>query len=213
MGTLFYIPEFLSTTRTERAELFAALCEKRGWKFIPMDYPSCDPVAIYENFTVKMYASQHYLNNIIIGTGLGGFWANYFAKDIMAKTVLINPCVNPTTTLYKFMDTDSDIVYDSEGKECLLTEQMIDKYTLYESMSRSHYGSVLFIAKDDPVMDWRLTTVLFKNVDDMVIRLYRRGGHTLDEHMGQVIIDAEQLMEIPYYMMPRQAEVLRRQRY
>lgn len=209
MGTLFYIPEFLSSCRTNGAGVFKALCDDKGWKFVPLDWPSCDPTKIYVAFNEIFLNNLHDMNNIIVGVGLGGFWANYFAKDFLAKTVLINPCVNPSSSLYRFLSETGDTITCKEGKEFLFNEQMIDKYNLYESLIRSHYGTLLYLAKDDPVNDWRKASIIFKNTEDVCIRLFEDGGHSMEHHMGQVIFDTSRLMDIPHYLLPHQAQKFR----
>lgn len=209
MGTLFYIPEFLSSCSTERAGVFRALCDEFGWKFVPMDYPSYNPTLIYMTFSQIILQNLDDTNNIFIGTGLGGFWSNFFARDFLGKTVLINPCVNPSSTLYKFLPEDSDTVVDSSGVSYFFTEEMINKYAVYESLVRSHYGTILFLGKDDPMIDWRTTNILFKNDEDVCVRLYNDGGHTMDTHFGQIVLDTRKLMELPYFLLPQQAKQFR----
>lgn len=210
MGTLFYIPEFLSNSRTDKAEVFKALCENNGWRFVPLDWPSYDPTKIYVTFNETMLHSLHNTNNIIVGTGLGAFWANYFAKDFLAKTILINPCVNPSSKLYQFLDEEHDTIKDVDGLTFLFNETMIAKYNLYESLIRSHYGTILYLSKDNPVNDWKIANILFKDNEDVCVRLYPDGGHHMEKHMDDIVIDTIHLMSIPHYLLPHEAEKFRR---
>ena len=209
MGTLFYIPEFLSDSHTRRADLVRTLCITKGWKFVPLDWPSCDPTIIYKNFDKRILRNLNNVNNIFFGTGLGGFWANYFSKDYMGKSLLVNPCLTPSSKLYHTLDVESDIIRNHEGVSFMINEQMIEKYSLYESLIRSHYGTIIYLSMDDPLKNWKATEVIFKNAEDVCLRVFPDGGHVMKKQFVPILRDLEQLMDIPHYLLPHQAKDFR----
>lgn len=45
---------------------------------------------------------------ILVGTSLGGFWANHFCERYNVKTILVNPSLDPANTLIKYPNADAD---------------------------------------------------------------------------------------------------------
>lgn len=62
--------------------------------------------------TIDKYKSEDVL---LVGTSLGGFWANYFAELWNLRCVLINPTPNPSTSLLKYqLEAESYRKYERE---------------------------------------------------------------------------------------------------
>jgi predicted esterase YcpF (UPF0227 family) len=49
---------------------------------------------------------QHNSELILVGTSLGGFWANHFCERYNLKAILVNPCLDPVNLLKKYPNAD-----------------------------------------------------------------------------------------------------------
>lgn len=71
---------------------------------------------------------------VFVGTSLGAWYANILGEVFRAKSVLLNPCYDPSTMLKKYG----------------VSQEILDKY----SPMIPHEMSVIVIAQDDEVIDY-----------------------------------------------------------
>lgn len=83
---------------------------------------------------VARYASQEV---VLIGTSLGGFFANYFSNKYGLPAVLINPCLDPQKLLQKY-----------NPKDCV---DCLSFLSYYSEDSRSVPKTVVLGKKDDVI--------------------------------------------------------------
>lgn len=67
-------------------------------------------------FDISKTIDKHKSDDVLlVGTSLGGFWANYFAELWNMRCVLINPTPTPSTSLLKYQpEAESYRKYESE---------------------------------------------------------------------------------------------------
>lgn len=102
----------------------------------------------------------------LVGSSLGGFWANYYSNLLALPVLLINPCLDPVNILKKYIETDSDLEVDSYKKYYLVDMPGIpklvvlgkeDKLIPYESfMNRFNNRYSIFINDN---MKHRVSTI------------------------------------------------------
>jgi predicted esterase YcpF (UPF0227 family) len=79
---------------------------------IIVQYPFENADQSFETIKSKI---EEYLSEdiILVGSSLGGFWANYFAERFNLRVVLINPAIHPSQTLKKYQkDTEKYAKYE-----------------------------------------------------------------------------------------------------
>lgn len=57
---------------------------------------------------------REYKNVVLVGTSLGGFWADYFGRKHNLHAVLLNPAVNPGELLKPTVGTNTNYVTNKE---------------------------------------------------------------------------------------------------
>jgi predicted esterase YcpF (UPF0227 family) len=91
---------------------------------------------------------------MLVGTSLGGFWANHFCEKYNLKTVLINPCLEPLDSLLKYPGADVQsytryYMQDTPRKHKTIIlgakDEIIPYMNFYERLNK-HY--TIFIDKD-----------------------------------------------------------------
>lgn len=114
---------------------------------------------------------------IVLGTSLGGFWADYFAnKYDIPKMVLVNPVTDPRSDLSQFIGTRYS---ERRQKYFDVTVSHIDAYDRIIKSTSTITRSLIILTEDDPVIDYRRALRKYgANINSEVI-VHRKGGHSL----------------------------------
>ncbi|MEO6304799.1 MAG: YqiA/YcfP family alpha/beta fold hydrolase [Bacteroidia bacterium] len=111
---------------------------------------------------------------ILVGTSLGGFWANYFGQKYGLKVVLANPSINPSETLKRYLG--ENINYGSGKAETLTMDDVAD-YKKYEVENIAKNQKFIVLGMKDEIVDYRKTSQIFKNKADIT---YVDEGHQIN---------------------------------
>jgi predicted esterase YcpF (UPF0227 family) len=121
---------------------------------------------------------EHSGDILVIGTSLGGFWADYMALKYNLKGLIINPSTTPHLTLRKYIGQTIEGFRWSEP-DC---DEYFDIW--YEHLLRfrqkSNSPRTVLLAKDDDVLDYDIAANKYRNVANVVI--YDDGGHRFERY-------------------------------
>lgn len=108
--------------------------------------------------------------DVIIGSSLGGFWANYFSLRYGLRAVLLNPVVSPVKKLAH------------------LGCSFVADYGLFEKEEDSlrRPPGIVLLAEDDDVLPYREACEHFAGVCD--VRVLKTGGHRLNDPASLAVI-------------------------
>lgn len=143
-------------------------------------YSSADPDEATQKLEqyIESYKGQ-YEDLMLIGTSLGGYYAQYLGHKYGAKIVLINPALEPTKTLKQYLGENTNFY---TGEKYFLTEDNITKLEKYDVASIYHdFGSLVLLDKGDDVIDYKVALTKY---NDCVT--YEGGSHRFD-HMKQAL--------------------------
>jgi len=113
----------------------------------------------------------------VLGTSLGGFWANYFAGEYdIPKMVLVNPVTKPVTDLIQFIGPQYS---ENRQKRFTVTAEDVARYATVQIKTSPVTRSMVFLMEDDPIIDYRHAYQLFKNNEKSEVLLFRKGGHSI----------------------------------
>lgn len=116
-------------------------------------------------------------NVILVGTSLGGFYADYFNTLYNIPAVIINPLVEPRG-VDRFIGeninyyTKEKFTFTKESFNYLLKIKK-DKEESFNYYNRVSIPVVL-LAEDDDLLDYKLAKKKFENCD---VRVFPTGGH------------------------------------
>ena len=109
--------------------------------------------------------------DMFIGSSLGGYWANRFCSQFGVQTILINPGLDPNSSLRKY-DGEEVTGYDDKKKIYRHKDSYVD-------VKDRIYPRVVFIGEKDEVVDYKYTEKMLKDHSQFV---YLPGeGHTLKD--------------------------------
>lgn len=140
-----------------------------------LTYDHCDP----EN-SIKMmvknlreYSSD---NLIIIGSSLGGWYAENLTPHIIADFILYNPCTQPDKALSKFG----------------ISQDILLQYKYLTSSKLKQASRNVIISIDDEIINPVIADNKYKNTADMS---YTAGGHRMTQEAMNIIISKIHFLE------------------
>jgi predicted esterase YcpF (UPF0227 family) len=121
---------------------------------------------------------------IFIGTSLGGFWANYFAQVYRQKCILVNPSLNPSVSLQKYLG--ENINFNTGGKR-ILTLENCDCYANYEIPLDKTIVRTTLLGTKDELISYKETAVKLEGT----YIILTNEGHRVENLQGLIrAIDA-----------------------
>lgn len=130
---------------------------------------------------------------ILVGTSLGGFYANYFGQLYDCPVVLINPSVRPNEALRKRIGINKNF---ATGEEFMVSIAHMEALDSMRDLAASTYNGALvnlFVAKDDDVVPYEAALEALPYRAFTMIT--ETGGHRFTEHMPSVIGRIKELMK------------------
>lgn len=124
---------------------------------------------------VSNLEARHAGRVVLVGTSMGGFWANWAASRKKLRAVIINPAIVPSETLRWAIGQKLEA-----GP--VWSEQDCNDYQTYENedTSGSRERFVVMVALDDEVIPPGPTIEHFGHYGE--VRRYRQGGHRFDDY-------------------------------
>lgn len=113
----------------------------------------------------------------VLGTSLGGFWADYFANEYdIPKMVLVNPVTKPLTDLKQFIGPQYS---ERRQKHFDVTAEDVARYGQVHIKNSPATQSMIFLSEDDLVIDYSNAYAKFKKNKRSEVIVFRKGGHSV----------------------------------
>jgi len=123
-------------------------------------------------------------NLMLIGSSLGGFWAQFLAPEFGARLVLINPSVRPDETLAPHTGRYPN---EATGGETVLTPEDVRALREYcVSPCNPRVPTLLLVDEADEILDYRQAVAAFRGCGRTIV--YPGGSHRFD-HLPESLPD------------------------
>ncbi len=157
MDVIIYFHGFNSdgngTTARELKSHYGDMCITPSY-----DYKDADKAYSYLNGIITRFIKHGQI--ILVGTSLGGFWANYFSEKYDLKCILVNPGFEPSISLKKFLGKNKNF---SSGKIIDFTEEDVERYKRYEVGESSEVFKTVLLGAKDTTLNHTRAAEHFKN--------------------------------------------------
>ena len=123
---------------------------------------------------------------VLVGTSLGGFWANYFAQRFDMGCILVNPSTRPDISMPPRIG--QELKNYSNGNPICITQTIVEQYTAcVNELAKNYDGSLvhLFIAEDDDLLNPQWAIDNLPNPKSIMIT--GDGGHRFDTNWHLII--------------------------
>jgi predicted esterase YcpF (UPF0227 family) len=145
-------------------------------------YPADPDQAIAQ---LRVFIEQSLLNKppqqqlILIGSSLGGYYAQFLAHHFRLPVILINPALDPATTLTPYLGWQTN--YYSQEKYFFSQQdlQKLARYSIAEPCAQP-VPSLLLLDEDDEILDSHHSRRIYAGCADIV--LFPGGSHRF-EHL------------------------------
>ena len=125
---------------------------------------------------------------MLIGSSLGGFWAQYLAGEFGAAIVLINPSVRPYETLARYAGRFRN---EATGGETVLTAADVAALRDYRAEPcNPRVPTLVLLDAGDEVLDYRIAEAAFRGCGKTVV--YPGGSHRFD-HLAEALPEIRHL--------------------
>ena len=119
---------------------------------------------------------------MLIGSSLGGFWAQYLAPEFDACMVLINPSMHPDETLARHAGRFHN---EATGEETVLTAQDVRALKEYSvEPCNPKVPTLLLLDEQDEVLDARIAAATLRGCGKTIV--YPGGSHRFD-HLAEAL--------------------------
>lgn len=103
---------------------------------------------------------------VLVGSSLGGFYANYLAEKYSCKAVLVNPAVYPYNLLDDFLGEQHN---PYSGETYTLNKQHMDQLrALFVANMQRPQNRMVLVQTGDEALDYRQAEAYFKNANCIV---------------------------------------------
>ena len=118
---------------------------------------------------------------LLVGTSLGGFWANHFAEKYRLHCALVNPSLNPGVSLAQYLGENTNF---HTGEKATLTTQHLEAYKQYIFGGTPLLHKSILLGSKDIVVDPIFTRQIMKN--HYIVEAPNEGHQIQDK---QLVID------------------------
>lgn len=130
---------------------------------------------------------------VLVGTSLGGFYAHHLSKTFGIKAVLINPSLDPSTTLATKIGRLKNF---TTGVEYDFTQDDVDQLAkYYVKPDAMRVPTIVALDLDDEVLDANIAINAFKSHAKLL--LFKGGNHRFT-HMSSIIDDIANIEHVIY---------------
>ncbi|MBR7799346.1 YqiA/YcfP family alpha/beta fold hydrolase [Undibacterium fentianense] len=182
---ILYLHGFRSSPASYKAQVLAAhfLALGRNNEFACPQLPASPKLAI--ELAQTLIDEKPLEKCTIIGSSLGGYYANFLAEKNDCKAILLNPAVKPPRDLEKYVGMQT--AYHSEElfefKEEYLEE--LKQFEVEQITLPKRY--LLIAATGDEVLDWREMQMHYAQAQQLIIQGSDHGISEFPDYLEQIL--------------------------
>lgn len=186
---IVYLHGFNSTGKSAKGQALKKAFNKLepGTPFYTPSYHYNPDIAISALLAeTKEQLIRHNLKQpkMIIGSSLGGFYAQYLARQFShTKVVLINPALGPIDTLQSHLGENENFY---SGEKYILLQAHLDALKKFDinNVCTNNIPTLLLIDKADEIIDYHFAVEKYRHCAEMI--LYENGDHQF-QHLSESI--------------------------
>jgi len=184
---IIYLHGLNSSGKSQKAK---ALCKMfSDIEVLAPDIPHDPAKAI--PFLEAFIEPHHDGDLMLIGSSLGGYYAQYLARKFPCNVVLINPALNPVPLLLGQVGEQTNYY---TGEKYMLTEEIVRALAQYDvtHLARDSIPTLVLLDEGDELIDYHYAKERYQGVGQVVV--FPGGSHRFD-HLQK----SEELIRRSYY--------------
>lgn len=185
---LVYLHGFRSSPRSSKAVMTGNAVNTLSSKDKPFEW-YCPQLLASPKMSLDMVTRHIDQSNadriVIIGSSLGGFYANYLAEKYDCKAVVLNPAVRAARELAPHVGMLT--AYDSDEPFDFRPEYIDELKALQVEKITSPNRYFLIAAKGDELLDWREMVEFYTGANQLVLEGSDHGISEYEELLPKVL--------------------------
>ena len=185
---IVYLHGFRSSPRSSKAVMTGEAIKAMSTQENPLEWYCPQLLASPKesmDMVEKHIENSHHDRLVVIGSSLGGYYANYLAEKYSCKGVALNPAVRAPKELASHVGMltsyDTDEPYDFRPEYIdQLKDLQIEAIT-----NPSRY--FLMAAKGDELLDWHEMVEFYKGAEQLVLEGSDHGISEYSDHLPKVL--------------------------
>ena len=185
---IVYLHGFRSSPRSSKAVMTGEAIKK----LCTVDHPIqwfCPQLVASPKASIEM-VMQHietskYDRLIVMGSSLGGYYANYLAEKYACKAVVLNPAVRAPRELQSHVGMLTE--YDTNEPYDFRPEFIHELKDLQIETISNPSRYFLMAAKGDELLDWQEMVEFYKGAEQLVLEGSDHGISEYADHLPQVL--------------------------
>lgn len=179
---LLFIHGFGSSGRGDKARLLKSWCHEQGISFMAPSLPNIPELAI-ETLQAIIEAMQKYEPVGLVGSSLGGFYANWLANHYDLPYVLVNPSVEPYVTLERAIGQGVNF-HDSSRYEW--NAQHTASLLKFKVVQPPTKRCLLMVQTGDELLDYRQAVTHYPAAKQILEEGGNHGFTGFDKHLKTI---------------------------
>jgi predicted esterase YcpF (UPF0227 family) len=167
------------------------LGEYFGESNVHTDTFSHDPrIATAQIYKLIKTVEQNHPNQriILVGTSLGGFYADYFGKSFGYSVVLINPSTDPIKTCERYIGNNINF---ATGEKYVFKPIHLSSFKdYYCPINPGHYPTLVFLDAGDEILNYEVALEKYNKMAK--VKIFQGGDHRFT-HMKEILGDIASL--------------------
>jgi len=185
---LVYLHGFRSSPRSSKAVMTGEAIKSLSTRDNPYEWYCPQLLAspkLSMDMVVEYIDSASFDRLVVIGSSLGGFYANFLAEKYGCKAVTLNPAVRASRELAPHVGMMTS--YDSDEPFDFRPEYIDELKSLQVKKITSAGRYFLIAAKGDELLDWREMVQFYEGSKQLVLEGSDHGIADYADHLPEVI--------------------------
>lgn len=185
---LVYLHGFRSSPRSSKAVLTGQAIANLSTPEHPIEWYCPQLVASPKasmDMVIKHIDSSKHDRLIVMGSSLGGYYANYLAEKYGCKAIALNPAVRAPRELAAHVGMLTS--YDTDEPYDFRPEYIDELKALQVESITNPARYFLMAAKGDELLDWQEMVDFYKGAEQLVLEGSDHGISEYPEHLPKVL--------------------------
>jgi predicted esterase YcpF (UPF0227 family)/prolyl-tRNA editing enzyme YbaK/EbsC (Cys-tRNA(Pro) deacylase) len=180
---ILYLHGFRSSPQSTKARMLAEACAARGLQFACPQLPASPKASAA--IMQQLVAGKDPAQVCLIGSSLGGYYANWLAEKIGCRAVLLNPAVHAARDLATQVGVTT--AYHSNDPFEFKAEYIDELRALEVANITQPQRYFLIAAKGDEVLDWREMTAHYDHARHKLLEGSDHGLSDFADYIDEVL--------------------------
>lgn len=184
-NTILYFHGFNSSPRSAKAELFRLFLQERHPEIdyqVPSIPDEPHQAIPHLDALIQKVGEKHIIG--LIGSSLGGYYANYFSQKYQLSAAVINPAVRPFELLLQFLGENHNPY--TQKRYALYESHIQDLKNIYIEPLPHPELLLLLQEKGDEILDYREAQSYYHNAQSIILEGGNHAFSRFDEYLATI---------------------------